>query len=113
MSKIKKQVNKAKKLGMSNADLLRMREIAKKEAKKMETEATERSFLYMLAIPLNVLFNDYWQKTAKKKAPRFIEDCCSLYEAVQQGVVTDRQLADFLQDMAGITIEAEWLNNKQ
>ena len=41
MSKIKKQVNKAKKLGMSNADLLRMREIAKKEAKKMETEATE------------------------------------------------------------------------
>ena len=113
MSRIKKQVNKAKKLGMSNADLLRMREIAKKEAKKMETEATERAFLYMLAIPLNVLFNDYWQKTAKKKAPKFIEDCCSLYVAVQQGVVTDRQLADFLQDMAGITIEAEWLNNKQ
>ena len=53
------------------------------------------------------------RKQQRKKAPKFIEDCCSLYEAVQQGVVTDRQLADFLQDIAGITIEAEWLNNKQ
>ena len=51
MSKIKKQVNKAKKFGMSNTDLLRMREIAKKEAKKMETEATERAFSYHIPFP--------------------------------------------------------------
>ena len=49
-----------------------MKEVAKKEAKKMESDAVEKAFLYMLAIPLNVLVNDYWSKTAKKKVPKFI-----------------------------------------
>ena len=55
----------------------------------MEQEATERAFLYMLSIPLIILFEDYWQKTAKKKAPKFIEDVASLYESVQMGIVTE------------------------
>lgn len=67
MNHIKKQMQMAKKRGMNNVDLLRMREIAKQEAKKMELEATEKAFLYMMAIPLNVLASDYWSKTAKKQ----------------------------------------------
>ena len=99
----------ARQRGISNLDLLRMREIARKEAEKMENEATEKAFLYMLAIPLNVLVNDYWSKSAKKRAPKFIEDVISLYESVQEGVVTDQELADLLFDMAGVKIEADWL----
>jgi hypothetical protein len=99
----------AKKRGMNNVDLLRMREIAKKEAEKMEIEATERAFLYMLAIPLNILFHDYWQKSAKKRAPKFIEEVTKYYLAVQEGVVTDQELADLLFDLAGVKIEADWL----
>ena len=75
----------------------------------MEKEATEKAFLYMLAIPLNVLFNDYWQKSAKKRAPKFIEDVMSLYEAVQNGVVSDKQLADLLDELAGVKIDADWM----
>lgn len=37
---------------------------------------------YTLAIPLNVLVNDYWEKSARKRIPKFIEDVISLYEAV-------------------------------
>jgi hypothetical protein len=113
MGRVKKQMKMVKNKGMSNLDLLRMREIARKEAQKMENEATEKSFLYMLAIPLNVLVNDYWSKSAKKRAPKFIEDVISLYESVQEGVVTDKQLADLLFDMAGVKIEADWLKGEQ
>lgn len=108
-NRIKKQRIKARNVGISNLDLLKIRESARKEAMKMEHQATEKAFLYMLAIPLNVLVNDYWSKSAKKRAPRFIEDVMNLYEAVQQGVVSDEQLADLLYEMSGVKIDAEWL----
>ena len=61
----------------------------------------------MLAIPLNVLVNDYWSKSAKKRAPKFIKDVMSLYEAVQDGVVSKDDLSDLLKDMAGIDVDEE------
>ena len=109
MDKSRKQQIRARKLGMSNVDLLMVKESAKKAAKTIEKEATERAFLYMLAIPLNVLFNDYWQKSAKKRAPKFIEDVMNLYDAVQQGVVSDKQLANLLYELAGVKIDADWM----
>ena len=109
MDKSRKQQIRARRMGMSNVDLLMVKESAKKAAKTIEKEATEKAFLYMLAIPLNVLFNDYWQKSAKKRAPKFIEDVMSLYEAVQNGVVSDKQLADLLDELAGVKIDADWM----
>lgn len=112
MNKMQQQMKKAKKQGLTPIDLLRMKTIAKQEAAKMEEVAKEKAFLYMLAIPLNVLFNDYWPKSSKKKAPKFIEEVIKLYEAVQDGYVTDEQLAELLDDLAGVKIEAEWLKGK-
>ena len=109
MNKARKQHIKARNMGISNVDLLMVKESAKKAAKTIEKEATEKAFLYMLAIPLNVLFNDYWQKSAKKRAPKFIEDVMSLYDAVQQGVVSDKQLANLLDELAGVKIDADWM----
>ena len=111
-NRMKNQINKARKAGISNVDLMRMKEVAKKEAKKMESDAVEKAFLYMLAIPLNVLVNDYWSKTGRKKAPKFIEDVISLYESVQAGAVTDEELAELLNELAGINVEAEWLKKR-
>ena len=53
MNKARKQQIKARNMGMSNVDLLKIKESAKKAAQTMEKEATEKAFLYMLAIPLN------------------------------------------------------------
>lgn len=113
MGRIQKQMQMAKKRGMNNVDLLRMREIAKQEAKAMQLEATEKAFLYMMAIPLNVLANDYWIKSAKKRAPKFLEEVASLYQSVIAGVVTEQELADFLKDIAGVEIEADWLKGRR
>jgi len=104
---------KTQKKGLSNIDLFKLREIAKTEARKMQTEATEKAFLYMLAIPLNVLVSDNWSKSAKTKAPKFIKDVISLYESVQEGAVTDKELQQLLLEYSGVNIEAEWLGVKE
>lgn len=107
-------MQRAKQMGMSMADFGRIHASAEKTAeikvKEMEQRATERAFLYMLAIPLNVLVSDYWEKSAKKRIPKFIEDCMSLYEAVENGNVSEGELADLLKEYAGVEITAEWLN---
>lgn len=107
------QMKQMKKKGYSATDLCLLREIAKKNAERLEVQATEKSFLYMLAIPLNVLVNDYWQKSAKKRAPRFLNEVIKLFDAVQEGVVSDEDLADLLKMYAGMTVEAEWLKTRE
>lgn len=104
---------RAKKAGLSNVDLAKIREAARKEAEKHHDEILDQSFLYMLAIPLNVLVSDYWGgDKAKDIAPGFIAEVISLYEAVQQGVVDNKQLADLLDDMAGVKISSKLLGGK-
>ena len=105
--KMNKQYLKARQKGLSNIDLLKMKETARIEANKMLEKASKRAFLSMLAIPLNVLINDYWSKTGKSKAPKFIEDVLSLYDSYEKGFVTDKELADFLKEYAGIEIKIE------
>lgn len=100
--------HKASKAGISSLDLLKMKELARKEAEKMESEAIEKAFLYMLAIPLNVLVNDYWEKSAKKRMPKFIDDVISLYESVQNGNVTNEELIDLVKEYAGVELKFEW-----
>ena len=82
--------------------------MSKRKNRHIEDKANEKAFLYMLAIPLNILV-DQWGDEAKNKAPEFIEDVLGLYEAVQDGVVSDDQLAELLDDRAGVKIEADWL----
>ena len=113
MKRIRKQMNKARKAGLTETDLLMVREMSKKAAAKVEKEATERAFLYMLAIPLNVLANDYWPKTAKRRTHKYIKDVLNLYAAVQEGIVSEQELADFLDEMAGIRVQAAWMTAKK
>lgn len=113
MNRVQQQMKKAKKQGMTPVDLLRMKEVARIQAQKMEAEAIDKAFLFMLAIPLNVLVNDYWEKSAKKRAPKFLAEVIKLYNAVQDGQVSEQELADLLDDMAGLKISAEWLKNKE
>ena len=109
----KARMQKAKRAGVTPLDMARMHEIARKEARKIETEYLEKAFLFMLAIPLNVLVNDYWPKSARQKAPKFIEDVASLFESVQNGTVSEQELADLLNEMAGVNITAEWMKTKE
>lgn len=111
-SKRQQQIARMRKMGFNNNQIGVVLESANKKADELQRIAKEKAFLYMLAIPLNVLVNDYWEKSARKRIPKFIEDVISLYEAVQEGVVTDEQLADLLYEYAGVKIEADWLKGE-
>lgn len=112
MNKAQIQMKKAKQKGLSPLELAQMKAIAKKEADRMVQEAEERAFVMLLALPAMVLENDYWNKSAKKRIPRFIGDVASLYESYKMGCVTDDDIMEFLRDWAGIDIEAEWNKKK-
>lgn len=111
-NKFKRQINRAKKAGLTNTDLYRMRESSLKIAKQYERQAAEKAFLYMLAIPLNILVTDYWSKTAKRRAPEFIDKVLSLFDSVDKGIVTSEDLADLLKDVAGIDFETDWIKKR-
>ena len=105
------QIRKAKNRGLNMVELAQMKAIARKETEKMEVQATEKAFVLMLGIPLILLKEDYWQKSFNKRGKQFIEDCYSLFDSVQQGVVTYKELIDQISEL-GIDIEAEWLEAK-
>lgn len=112
-SKRQQQIQRMRKMGFNNNQISVILESSNKKADELQRIAKEKAFLYMLAIPLNVLVNDYWEKSARKRIPKFIEDVISLYEAVQDGVVSEQQLADLLDEYAGVKIEADWLERRE
>jgi hypothetical protein len=75
----------------------------KQEAKN---EAVDIAFTLMLAIPLEVLQGEgYWEKTAKKRLPKFLDEVLSLYDAWNKGVLTLEELREDLWKYGGIELE--------
>lgn len=118
-SKLKQQIKKARRQGMSPLELLQAKEIARIEAEraceasnKANDEAVDKAFLYMLAIPVSILASDYWPKTAKERVPKFVDEVLTLYESVQSGKISADSLADTLQSLANVDIQASWLQKK-
>lgn len=104
MGKKKAFVKKVKKSGLTNADIYNMQVLAQKH----ERIAKEKAFVYMLAIPLDILANDYWSKTANKRIPEFINKVMSLFDSVDKGIVTHQELLDLIKHYSGIELEVEW-----
>ncbi len=100
-----------RKRGMTSLEIAQMKAIAKKQTDAMMKESVEEAFLYMLAIPLNVLV-DYGMIT-KDNSEEYISDVISLYESVEKDIVSKQQLADLLQEYAGLDVAATWLKKKK
>ena len=97
-----------RKSGLSSADIARMYGIAHQASREMEQDATERAFLYMLAIPLNILAD--MKIITHENAEEYIGDVVSLYASVQNGIVSEKELADLLNEYTGIEITADWMD---
>lgn len=104
----KKSLQTLRHKGFSDSQRAYMLNIARQASREMEQDATERAFLYMLAIPLNVLADR--GLITHDNADEYIHDVASLYQSVEAGVVSDKDLADLLYDYAGITITADWMD---
>lgn len=106
---MKRRIKKARQSGLSNLDIMRIKEASVKAAREVELEAQLKAFYNSILIPCNVLANDYWSKTAKKRIPEFIDDCVKLWNAVEEGVVKKEELEELVYDFARIRITEEGL----
>jgi hypothetical protein len=74
--------------------------------KKQATEdAVSIALTLMLALPLTVLKDKYWKKSAKERLPKFLEDVLSLYDNWDKGLLTIEELRDDLWEYGGIKLE--------
>ena len=70
-------------------------------------DAVDTAFTLMLALPLEILIGDgYWEKTAKRRLPKFLDEVLSLYDAWNKGVLTLEELREDLWNIGGIKLEA-------
>lgn len=79
-------------------------EKATKEYEKKNEEIAKTILKMMIVVPTNVLINDYWEKTARKRIPKFVEDCLSLYDSLSKGAVKMQELQDLTEEYAKIRL---------
>lgn len=93
---------------ITDEELKRIRkEESVKERKKLadiNAKAASDIMKMMLVIPVNVLVSDYWQKTAKTRIPKFVEDCMSLYKAWETGAVDMEDMQKLAEEYSGIRL---------
>lgn len=76
---------------------------------KIKEEAVEKaidvSFALMLSIPTNVLARCYWEKSAPKRIPQFLDECLSVYESVGTGTLTVSELIKDTEEIGKLKME--------
>ena len=106
MRRAEREKNKTAVYQFTEAQLnAKIQEALEEHTDKLMRQAIDKAFIYMVGIPLDVLFHEHWQKSAKKKAPAFVDQVLSLYEAVQDGIVTEQQIIDEVYELAGVRID--------
>lgn len=73
--------------------------------KHITDEAVRTATLLMLALPMEVLCEDYWPKTYQKKLPEFSDKVLSLYKKWMDGELDMEKLKEDLWEKAGIRLE--------
>lgn len=86
---------------------LQEREKARQEFKAKTNNVALDIFKMMLIIPTNILVTEYWEKTARKRIPKFVDECLSIYEAWQQGAVDFEQMRSLAEEYSKIKFVEE------
>lgn len=78
----------------------RAKEILSKQTKNVAGDI----FRMMLVVPTNVLVADYWEKSAKKRIPKFVNECMKLYNAIMDGTVKMSECVALTEEYSGIEL---------
>lgn len=109
MRRLQREEEKKKKtFVMTGKELQKIREQeyarAKQELQEVNDNLAEELLLMMLVIPTNVLINDYWEKSAKKRIPKFVKDCMSLFRSWEDGHVSMTEMQKLTEEYAGFSL---------
>lgn len=59
----------------------------------------------MVAVTMNVLGHCYWEKSAKQRLPKLMEECESLYDSIESGVISINELIQDTAEMGNLKSE--------
>lgn len=68
-------------------------------------EAVNTAMILLLAIPLRVLMDHYWQKSYAKRLPKFTEQVLEYYGKWQSGELDMDKLKEDLWEYGGVRLE--------
>lgn len=74
----------------------------KKEAAE---EAVNTALVLTLALPLEVLMDNYWKRTYVKRIPKFTEQVLEYYQKWESGEITMEELQRDLWEYGGVRLE--------
>ena len=98
----KLEAKKDKIYHLTQAQIDKIKEDAKKDAMP---DAVDVSFGLMLAVPTNVLARCYWEKSAPKRIPQFLEECLSVYESISAGSLKITDLIEDVEEVGKLKLE--------
>jgi hypothetical protein len=59
----------------------------------------------MIAVTMNVLGHCYWEKSAKQRLPKLMEECNSLYDSIEAGAISINELIQDTAEMGNLKSE--------
>ena len=106
----KEQAKMGKKYELTQDQIATIRRQAIKEMEEELTRKTVRRALavskaLMVAVTMNVLGHCYWQKTADKKLNKLMEECNSLFDSIESGVISINELIQDTAEMGNLKSE--------
>lgn len=106
----KEQAKMGKKYELTQDQIATIRRQAIKEMEEELTRKTVRRALavskaLMVAVTMNVLGHCYWQKSADKKLNKLMEECNSLFDSIESGVISINELIQDTADMGNLKSE--------
>jgi hypothetical protein len=90
-----------------------IRDIKADAIKQMEDELTRKtvrraiavSRSLMVAVTMNVLGHCYWEKSADKRLNKLMDECNSLYDSIESGVISINELIQDTAEMGNLKSE--------
>ena len=83
--------------------------LTQEQVDKLKSDTVQRavdvSRALSVAVIMNILGHEYWEKTAKKKLPKLMTECESLYESIEAGVISINELIQDTMEISGISTE--------
>ena len=106
----KEQAKMGKKYELTQDQIATIRRQAIKEMEEELTRKTVRRALavskaLMVAVTMNVLGHCYWQKSADKKLNKLMEECNSLFDSIESGVISINELIQDTAEMGNLKSE--------
>lgn len=83
--------------------------LTQEQVDKLKNDTVQRAMdvsrALMVGVTMNVLGHEYWEKSAKKRLPKLMIECESLFESMEAGVISINELIQDTVEMAGVSSE--------